>query len=59
MINAIILLAVFTMLEAIPCFVWYDIGLKKGKKAGFKNVQNDMLTRVELIVEKTKKEKDI
>ncbi|CAK1226666.1 unnamed protein product [Fructobacillus cardui] len=58
MINAIIVLAGFTG-EAIACFIWYNIGLKKGKKAGFKSGQNDMLTRVERIFEETKKEKDV
>ncbi|MCK8617537.1 hypothetical protein LNP00_04060 [Fructobacillus sp. M158] len=51
MINAIIVLAASTFLEAIPCFIWYKIGFKRGQK--------DMINKILLIVEKTKKEKDV
>lgn len=50
MINEIIVLAIFTG-EAIPCFIWYKIGLKKGRR--------DMVKKLNEFWEKLKKEKGL
>ena len=51
MIEVIELVVACTFFEAIPCFIWYKIGFKRGQK--------DMINKIVRIAEKTKKEKGV